>query len=327
MLELLQGRCLLRALLLVCPVILALSACGSDGQGNDSDDTDGGGGQDSGGAAGSGATTPTSEAERFRREYAAAVCVMYEPCCHDEELGFDASGCTEWFAEVTEAYFPGEYSPEGGAACLTALEEARTADPDRCRNVGLFDDATLRDLCREAFDTPSRTGADLGESCLLAGDCATSDEGPVICSGGTCLLNLRGADGDGPCATPDRPPTVAVRCEAEDGLYCHRGDNVCRPRVGDGEPCPYPGACDDTALCTGGMCHGFPEHGEPCLNAVPGAGGFCAPRSVCDVATLTCAPGLENGTPCQDPNDCASGVCADDTCKASDFESRLNCTG
>jgi hypothetical protein len=315
---------LLRASLLVVSNVLALPACDSE---EGEDDANGGSGGDSLGAAGFGATLPTSDAERFLREYAGAVCAMYEPCCRDDQLGFDASGCTDWFANVTEAYFSGEYRLEEGAACLTALEEAKAADPDRCRSVGLFDEATLRDQCREAFSSASRTGAGLGESCLLAGDCATSDEGPVICSSGTCLLNLRGAEGDGPCATPDRPPTVAVRCEAEDGLYCHRADNVCRARVGDGEPCPYPGACDDTAMCTGGICHRWPEAGEPCLNAIPGAGGFCAPRSACDIATLTCAPGLANGAPCQQPNECGSGICLDDACQASDYQSNLNCTG
>ena len=305
-------------------------SCGGDGDSSvDSGGGSGAGGDGTSGDAGAGAAPPASNAERFLNDYAAAVCAMYQPCCEAEQLGFDASGCTDWFASVTEAYFSGEFDPERGDACLRALEEARDADPDRCHNVGAFDEATFREECRAAFGPASRTGSDLGGSCLLASDCASSDEGPVICSSGTCLLQLRGEDGDGPCATPERPPTVVVRCEPEDGLYCHRGDNVCRPRVGDGELCPYAGACDDTSMCVGGRCERLPAIGEECLNGIPGAGGFCAPRSVCNAGTLVCEPGLEDGSACQEAEagECASGVCVDGTCAASDFEQSLNCTG
>lgn len=326
MIEQVRLRWLLRASI-AGSVLMGSGACESDIEGDGNAGAAGQSATGEAGEAGEGATSATSEAERFLKEYAAAVCEMYEPCCQAEQLGFDASGCTEWFASVTGAYFSGDYRAEQGAACLSALEQARADDPDRCRAIGVFDEATLHEECSEAFGTPPRTGARLGESCLLAADCATSDEGPVICSSGLCLLQLRGEDGDGPCATPDRPPTVAVRCEARDDLYCQRGENVCRPRVGDGESCPYPGACDDSSLCVGGVCRRLPEMGEPCLNAVSGAGGFCAPRSVCDRDTLTCGPGLENGTTCQESNDCASGICVVGTCESSDFERSLNCTG
>lgn len=328
MIEQFRPRRLLRLVPIAACALAGPAACGTDADpGSQPNGNSGAAGEHTAGDAGAGASPASSDAERFLEEYAAAVCEMYEPCCQAEQLGFDPAGCTEWFASVTRAYFTGDYRPERGAACLNALEQARAEDADRCRTVALFDEATLREECREAFGTPPRTGAGLGESCLLAGDCASSDEGSVICSSGLCLLQLRGEDGDGPCATPDRPPTVVVRCEAEDGLYCHRGENVCRPRVGGGDRCPYPGACDDSSMCVGGVCERLPGMGEECLNAVAGAGGFCAPRTVCDRVTLTCGPGLENGASCQESNECASGICVDDTCESSDFEQNLNCTG
>jgi hypothetical protein len=79
-------------------------------------------------------------------------------------------------------------------------------------------------------------------------------------------------------------------------------------------------------MCSGGLCHALPHEGEPCLNGIPGAGGYCAPGNVCDPATLTCGPGLPAGASCQG-NQCASGLCDDGTCKRSDYQKNLNCTG
>jgi hypothetical protein len=223
---------------------------------------------------------------------------MYAGCCQSEGLGYDGAGCTDWFARVTAAYFTGEFRPERGAECLAALAAASSEDPDRCANVALFDEATFRELCREAFGTLARTGSPLGGDCLLAADCASaSDEGTVICYGGSCLLELRGEAGDGPCyLSGANAPTEAVQCHPEDGLYCHRGDNVCAPHVEEGEYCPYPNACEPTAVCTGGTC---------------------MPRE----------PGLDVGSACSDPAQCASGVCQEGVCVSSDFAMNLNCTG
>jgi hypothetical protein len=118
-------------------------------------------------------------------------------------------------------------------------------------------------------------------------------------------------------------------CDAADGLFCHRANNVCAARVSAGEPCPYNNACNADSMCIGGVCRAFPEHGEACLNAVPGAGGFCRARDACDVATLTCGPGLDASATCTDgaPDRCASGVCVDGACAATDFQRNLNCMG
>jgi len=232
-------------------------------------------------------------------EYAESVCAMYEPCCGAEGLGFDAEGCRDWFSGVTAAYFMGEFRPERGAECLAALAEATAEDPDRCFNVSLFDDATLRERCREAFGAPERSGSPLGGECLLAADCASTDEeGTVICYGGNCLLELRGEEGDGPCNLlgVDGLPTEIVSCDPKQGLYCNRTDDVCAPHVEDGEYCPFPNACKPTSFCRGGTC-------------------------------LAGDSGLEVGAACGDPAQCASEVCTDGVCAASDFPANLNCTG
>ncbi len=256
---------------------------------------------------------------------------MYRPCCEREGMGYDEAGCIEWFRDVTSAYFQGELVPEAAEACLNAVVDAHADDENRCANVPRFDEATFRELCREAWRTPPVQGAELGGECLLASDCASADvdQGRVICYSGTCVLERRGQDGDGPCSVDGANglPTELVDCRASDDLYCHRGDNVCKPRVEDGKPCPYPTACKETALCTGGTCQPLPDVGEECLNGVPGAGGYCRSKSVCDPVTLVCGPGLEVGEACRDSAECSSGLCDDGECISSDFASNLNCTG
>jgi hypothetical protein len=252
---------------------------------------------------------------------------MYQPCCERDGRGFEASGCATWFRKVTAAYFKGEYDEARGAACLRAIKEARAADANRCTTVPLFDEATLRDACAEAFTSSAREGEPLGGKCLLAADCASSAGENVICSSGSCLLERRGAAGDGPCYVSGMRVNETARCNAKDGLYCDRSANVCAPRVGPGELCPYPGACDDTALCVGGICQRLPDLGEPCLNGVPGAGGYCRAGTVCDRTALTCGPGLDAGAACRSTGECAHGLCDNGVCVSSDFEKNLNCTG
>jgi hypothetical protein len=125
----------------------------------------------------------------------------------------------------------------------------------------------------------------------------------------------------------DAVPTEVVTCGVADDVYCDRADNVCVPRVEDGEYCPDPTACKETALCTGGFCERLPDVGEECLNAVAGAGGFCRSGSACDVETLICGPGVNVGEACRESPQCVSGLCDDGVCLGSDFASHLNCTG
>jgi hypothetical protein len=287
-----------------------------------------GGTTSTGGSGGSGGGGPATPGERFLFDYAAAVCGMYEPCCNEDGHGFDLAGCTSWFSRVRDAYLNGDYDPEQGEACLSAVAAAHAADADHCGNVAIFDEATFWNTCKEAF-TLTREGVGLGEVCMLAGDCSSHPDGPVTCYGGRCLLQLEGGDGDGPCfiqGSENRPSQIYT-CNAADGVYCDRGTNACTAHAPPGERCPYSNACDpSTALCSGGMCYALPAEGEPCLNGIQGAGGFCEPGSVCDFATVICGPGLPEGAACKE-GQCESGVCVDGVCKRSDYDQTLNCTG
>jgi len=264
----------------------------------------------------------------FLNDYAAAVCAMYEPCCSADGLGFEQAGCTSWLSRVTDAYWNGDFQADEAAACLDALAAARAADPERCSTVSLFDEATLRAECEDAFTPGARDGNPLGGECLLAADCASAEGGQVICYGGNCLLQKDGGEGDGPCSLlgVDGLPMEAYTCASEAGLYCDREQNVCAPKVPGGERCPYADACAASALCSGGLCYTLPAEGEPCLNGIQGAGGFCEAGSVCDPTTVTCGPGRAFGDACQE-GQCESGVCLDGICRESDYQDNLNCTG
>lgn len=317
---------------------LVLSAsCGDDSRSA----RDGGGAMDAAdedsGALDSGSTrdsgqTVVSDGATFLMRYAESVCAMYAPCCEAETQGYDAAGCIDWFRGVTTAYFRGEYRAEAGNTCLSELATARDTDPNRCASVHDFDQATLRETCSLAFASPLNVGAALGEDCLLSDDCAgTIEDGTVICYGGACLLEQRGMVGSGPCFFGagdgiEGERTRRARCDAGDGLYCDRSTNTCAPLVDDGGLCPRSDACKSSALCTGGRCVTLPGLGEGCLNAVPGAGGYCRPGSACVVETLTCGTPLEEGAACREASQCASGSC-NGTCRPPSFTRALNCTG
>ena len=309
-------------------------ACGGGNEGAAPDEGSAGtsaGVGGSGGSAGNENVGAMSEGEQFLSDYAGQVCAMYQPCCDAEGMGFDAGGCADWFSRVTAAYMPDEFRAAEGAECLRALADARAADPDRCNSVGVFDEATMRSECQKAFVPPPRAGAPLGGSCDLSGDCARSGEEPgnVTCYGSMCIVERRGTSGDGPCFAGAGAPLQQemFTCSAEEGLYCDRADNACLPRVGDGERCPFNNACDATSMCVGGFCRRLPEEGEPCLNGIQGAGGYCRNGAACNASTLICGSAPALGEACSETRNCGSGVCMDGTCVSSDWQRNLNCTG
>jgi hypothetical protein len=334
------SRFLARVALATCTLsVLLVLACSDDDSGNvappgasaAAGTSAAGGSTSTGGTAGTGGSgggMPATPGALFLQDYASAVCSMYQPCCNADALGFDLAGCTSWFSRVSAAYVGNTFDPDLGAACLAALADAVDADPDRCSNVALFDEATFWEQCRQAFSV-TREGVALGEVCDLAGDCASSPDGPVLCYGGRCLLQLDGAPGDGPCFIQgsENRPLVAYTCNATDGVFCNRGTKNCEAHVAAGEYCPYPNACDPkTAMCVGGMCTALGAEGEACVNGVQGSGGYCVPGSVCDRTTLTCGPGRAEGEACKE-GECETGLCLDGTCQKSDYQRNLNCTG
>jgi hypothetical protein len=327
-------RWLARALAVTCTAVIP-PACSGGSDGTPADEGAAGTSAGSGGSAANtgngGSAAFASEGEQFLAHYADEVCGMYQPCCDAEGMGFDAGGCRDWFARVTAAYMPDEFVAAEGTECLRALADARAQDPDRCNTVGVFAEATMRSECQKAFVAPARDGAPLGGHCLLSGDCAAAGDEPgkVICYANMCILERQGAAGDGPCYAGGGVPLQQemVTCPAEQGLYCNRTDNACSPRVGDGERCPFNNACDATSMCVGGICRRLPEEGEPCLNGIPGAGGYCRNGAACNASTLICGAAPTLGEACSETRKCGNGVCIDGECVRSDWQRNLNCMG
>ncbi|HEU5076075.1 MAG TPA: hypothetical protein VFU02_17905 [Polyangiaceae bacterium] len=293
--------------------------------------------EDVGGSGGHAGASETTEghitgdsvaAGNFLREYAAAVCVMYRPCCVDEGQGYDSAGCTEGVYEFFRLQSEGTFSPEAAAHCLAAFGDARAQDPDRCKTVPSFDAAVLRSECRAAFVPAPRIGMPLGGECALAANCASSSLGPVTCFEERCLVQRPGAADEGPCqlssALVAAEATEVFTCSSKDGLYCNLTTNTCAELGGPGDTCPHSGSCEDGSMCLLQKCTRLPQRGEACLSTIP---GLCAPGSACDEAESVCGPPLEQGDPCRRPEQCTSGRCRDGHCEEPEFLSRLSCTG
>lgn len=332
----------------VSAVILTLSACEADeGDGGGSSLGPGSGAAGSsgqvGGASGSGDlavgaaphTGETDSREAFLTAYSGVVCAMFAPCCAATPSGFDQGGCERWVGKVQGAFWSGDFHPDIAASCLASLRNA-LSDTDRCRTTA-YDDATLEPLCASAFTPPSNGGLPAGSACTSDEACDPPPRGTVDCAKGFCRALVptqdEGASPCGPSPAVSTPLGTVYECDRQAGLWCDRSANdgagACRKQVGDGALCPFSNACDAANMCVGGVCRALPGDGQACLNAVPGAGGFCAPGASCDPNTLICVAASvgENdaGRPCNTDLDCISRRCEGKKCVAYDFSMHINC--
>lgn len=293
------------------------------------DDLEGAGGHGGAHATTGGLISGEPDAfQRFIREYAAAVCVMYRRCCIDDGRGYDGAGCTEWMYDLVRSHSEGEFRPDAALHCLAALDEARARDADRCRTVPSFDEATLRTECRAAFERATRSGMRLGGACTSASDCASPAAGEVTCFERRCLLQRAGVAGEGPCllssGLAENGAHELVTCSARDGLYCSLVDDVCTELGQIGDPCPHLESCEEGAVCLLNACMRLPLPGEPCLRTMP---GLCAAGSACDEDRSVCGATFETGDECLIGRQCTSGICRDGACAEPEFVTRLSCTG
>lgn len=307
--------------------VALLAACHDEHQ-QDSLDSDGAAGQAGTLTGGSDGGEDDPAVERFLREYAASVCVLYRPCCLAEGRGYDGPGCTAWFQETFKKQVWGKFQAEAAEHCLVALADATAQNPARCDAVPSFNEATLRAECAAAFVPLPRAGAVLGEECNFADECASSILGDVNCFQDRCLVERRGAAGDGPCIFSSslvaEEAEEVFRCEARDGLYCHLEHNVCEAFLDVDEPCPHLDACKSDSICLVGRCQRLPDRGDECLNTTP---GLCARGSACNEANSTCGPPARAGDACSHSFACASGSCREGYCADPEFFARLSCTG
>lgn len=326
---------------LVCLVVvwMATPACSSDegGTGGSGAGVGSGGTTGGGGSSGGLGVTPrpgeTESRDAFFAAYAGAVCVMFRPCCEGAAKGFDAVGCEGDEAKTNAVFHPGIVDAAKAKACLDAVRAA-ASDPNRCVDLA-FPEATFEALCDEAIVPDPSIPSPAGKACTKREDCAAGGGAYADCELGLCRVYTKGKEaGIGPCELrkdADPPDTTIYQCDPASGVYCQRERNVCEPFVADGGTCPVTAACGPGGMCIGGTCRTKPSEGQACLNAIPGAGGFCADGFVCNKQLLVCEarPKNDAGTKCNSPEDCKSNQCdlSTQTCKAYDFSKYLSCTG
>jgi hypothetical protein len=224
----------------------------------------------------------TGGASAGREEFLAGYCELLRPCCQQAHLPDDLADCRARLElKVPRAGF----DPQAAGACLTALREGaqradfcQRPDPDQRACDGMF-----------AFARSVTGSKPPGEPCLYSGECAASDEGPVVCQtefaassrrarARACQIQIRGRQGDGPCeltlpdpeATfpypnlyslglvtyrrstfqrPALPPARKYHCYRGDGLRCAEEEQRCVPLARVGERCTSSVDCAAGAFC------------------------------------------------------------------------------
>jgi hypothetical protein len=218
-----------------------------------------------------------------------------------------------------------------GAACAHGLE---------CE-AGLYCEPT-NCSCREP--------AEVGEPCLVAGQCAAGltcflgECAPLggqgdACGGGVapeCILGYICVTADEKAAQPGRcfsGDDLFLRLEGDDcnaagdpPVLCQKGLSCpvalfpkCVPTAPSGGACQlaFPDMCPADEYCSSGACEALPGPGEPC------AGGLVLKRQ-CSAYTRcvsgTCRLLGDNGNTCVAPEECWSGVCREGKCAAPHCE-------
>lgn len=318
-------------------VVVTVAACSSDDNGGGGGGTGigGGSGGSNGDAAGLGVGArpgETESREAFLAALGGAICAMFEPCCTSAGKTYKGQACEDYRAKVESAFHPGPIDAAKAQACLDAVR-AGAADPTRC-GTKAFDEATFEALCNKAYLPDPESLANAGKACKTREDCGK------LFGGGDCQLGICRSlpDTDQVGATPcllqkdaDPPQGTIYRCDPTAGIYCNQATSVCDAFVAPGQPCAVGIACGPSGMCIGGTCQKKPVEGEACLNAIKGAGGFCADGFQCNKESLLCEarPAIDDGLECNSPADCKSGNCdlGSQSCKPYDFTKYLNCNG
>jgi hypothetical protein len=292
----------------------------------------------------------------FRSVYWSFACQNYVGCCASGT--FSVSGCLaapdvgEFTVLLDDPAV--QYDPAAGGDCLRQMELATRI----CRMTDLRISA-LQGVCLQAFAGT----LPLGSPCQEYYQCAVPEGGQSTCTtdpGGSstdqvCLHILPGRHGSegqacsSTCAVPQscgeyRGPAGPIgdtaACYLEDGLYCHRGQGICKRVGGLGESCvpTYVESCMAGLYCNeDGTCHNLPGENEACGQPMSscGPGTSCVeqhcelPRNVgapcamgdlvfaecealahCSVTTESCSSSPEPlGAPCWRDEECESGHC------------------
>jgi hypothetical protein len=256
------------------------------------------------------AISPSTFPETFADTYCGAIA----DCCG--RAGKNSITCNTMAVQLMTAGMA--YETEHGLVldetvaerCLGAYAAALGACTDHALAEQI--DVACWGLFRPSDVTSSRPNsalphAELGEACTetCVGDGLTSS---------TCTT-AGGAAPSGAVA----PPTSAA-CWTEDGEYC--ANWACVPLPAVGEACGQVSYCGRDTHCQSGMCVANVPAGGKC-----GGSDSCLSADYCDIATLTCAPVLANGSACREDRDCAGGQCDLAVCRAWSMATDTACAG
>ena len=164
------------------------------------------GGSDSGGGG------TAADSSSFVSQY----CELLAPCCAKVNRPTDGAQCRAFLGAFSGTY---QYDAAKGSACLSEVR-ARQSAPTFC------DDPDDRaESCNAVFKENGTGTKQPGEPCSNDGDCASSPEGDVDCASSysgdavtkVCQLQLRGKEGDTPCAGTRDGSTTSYSSSGGDG--------------------------------------------------------------------------------------------------------------
>ncbi|HVU51822.1 MAG TPA: hypothetical protein VHL80_14095 [Polyangia bacterium] len=240
----------------------------------------------------------------------AAACLSQAGASLAESCRFDTIPCAD---EVVAGLLP------DGAPCESSAECAATSfcvRPDRS-------------TCQQAVCTPdSQLGEPCGIGCAPGLTCATDGSDVCVVDTGTlgagCDLTAVAPCDWGFACRPNASGAGAC-VESRTGLACQDDlecpvedlcDGTCKPRLAMGASCAAsPQGCLALATCDQATRRCVPagNDGQPC-----GMNGFCYEGSCSPTAAgdSVCVVNRGTGSACDDPNECASGVCEAGACAA-----------
>jgi Dickkopf N-terminal cysteine-rich region len=300
------------------------------------------------GSSSNSGTGDTSTLGGFINSY----CSYVGSCCGSQGQPSDGSQCRVLleFSNITN------YDATKGQACIAAVQSAASSDPSWC----IASPSTTSAACDQATSSgPSGTVAP-GGKCNTAADCAGAPTGdtvvcqfpPIIVSnsdGGnaeeTCVVQVHGKAGDGPCAGTVEPVTGGtstsfnnnfdagassgpeVFCFVSDGVSCSQTSSQCVALAQIGDSCQGGAQCVSGSHCdfTSEKCAANAATGDACQ-----LDSDCTTGDYCDTTAKTCAARAATGAACTTGNQCTSEDCSNGKCGAgfgASFGLALLCGG
>jgi hypothetical protein len=287
--------------------------------------------------------------DHFAAEYAQALCTSLQPCCAENQVGYDYAACAAGWEAAVNALLDGpsasgNYDTTVATSCIAQVRAAQGAS---CQ-PGPGTLTAARATCQSIFagEVP------LGAPCTMASQCAQMDGSVIACAivpgdagaggGGMLPLAEQGVSLQGLTVSPENVPicvmlppddagmAMAAPCSIDTaagtdtctsvGMYCASTMTATMTTTMTCQPLAMAGGMCDPAVV--GSC----VPGNYCIPATAPMGGTCAPAGsvgspctaaamcdstgTCDVAgSQTCLAIKQPGQSCTADSSCSIGVC------------------